>query len=116
MESNQGHGSRKAYDVMSKLAFSPTFMVVTPSSHPVVASQWLFMLHGNGSDSTFDDLSNTNGYDKRTTANGGIESAMISTRMVEGQRHDRGMTEPVDAGEERTYLAPLLSGLVVSFK
>ena len=28
-----------AYDVMSKVAFSPTFMVVTPSSQPVIGSQ-----------------------------------------------------------------------------
>ncbi len=67
----------KSYLVMSNVAFSPSFMVVTPSSQPVVCGQsygprklcrvWRGCF-------TLDDLANANGCDEVTAANGGVES------------------------------------------
>jgi hypothetical protein len=62
---------------MSNVAFSPTFMVVTPSSHPVEDTSIICVekLHRALRERfTLDDLANANGCDEITAANGGVES------------------------------------------
>ena len=68
----------EGYLVMSNVAFSPSFMVVTPSSQPIVVFVNDLYQRSSGCDgmhmeSTSDDLANANGSNESTTADRGIE-------------------------------------------
>ncbi len=71
--------------MMSNVAFSPTFIVVTPSSQPVrnlsiiCAGEALSSTEGQF---TLDDLANANSCDEITAANGGVESAGRSQQLL----------------------------------
>ena len=77
----------KSYLVISSVAFSPSFMVVTPSSQPAVCCQlpgprelcrvWRGSL-------TLDDLANANGCNEVTAANGGVEPEERRSQRVSG--------------------------------
>jgi hypothetical protein len=49
---------------MSRVAFSPTFMVVTPSSQPVVCESRCTHIYVDGWNVTLDDLADANAGDK----------------------------------------------------
>jgi hypothetical protein len=72
---------------MSSVAFSPSFMVVTPSSQPVVVVSVICITgfhRGWSGKFTLDDLANANGCDEITAANGGVESEESRSQQLSG--------------------------------